>query len=100
VVRVDPHYNPRPSALADRAKTINGYINGYMFPDKSYASSPCSATLNRKLSEDRTNNVADVMPLTTCWFRAMGEGRPGRQRQNRRVVVQILQNKGIAEGLG
>jgi outer membrane protein OmpA-like peptidoglycan-associated protein len=78
VVRLDPQYNPQPLALADRTKAINGY----MIQVKGYASSVGSANLNQKLSEDRANNVADIMqqqghlPLTKVLSQsAMGESR-------------------------
>ena len=105
-VKVDPKYNPQLVALAEKAKTINGY----MIQVKGYASASGSASLNQKLSEDRANNVTNVMlqqgriPLTNMLAPgAMGESRQvsndktaDSEAQNRRVVVRILQNKGIA----
>lgn len=105
-VKVDPKYNSQLTALAEKAKTINGY----MVQVKGYASSVGSVALNQKLSEDRANNVANILqqqghiPLTNMLAPgAMGESRQvgndktaEGQAQNRRVVVRILQNKGIA----
>ncbi len=105
-VSVDPKYNSQLTALATKAKTINGY----MVQVKGYASSVGSVALNQKLSEDRANNVANILmqqghiPLTNMLAPgAMGESRQvgndktaEGQAQNRRVVVRILQNKGIA----
>jgi OOP family OmpA-OmpF porin len=105
-VKVDPKYNPQLMALADKARTVNGY----MIQVKGYASSSGSVALNQKLSEDRANNVTNLMlqqghiPLTRMLAPgAMGESRQvGNDRtaegqaENRRVVVRVLQNKGIA----
>ncbi len=105
-VTVDPKYTPQLVALAEKAKTITAY----MIQVKGYASSVGSATLNQKLSEDRANNVTQILqqqghiPLTNMLAPgAMGESRQvgidktaEGQAENRRVVVRILQNKGIA----
>jgi OOP family OmpA-OmpF porin len=105
-VKVDPQYNSPLLALAEKAKTINGY----MIQVKGYASATGSAALNQKLSEDRANNVTNILmqqghiPLTNMLAPgAMGESRQvGNDKtadsdaENRRVVVRILQNKGIA----
>lgn len=105
-VKVDPKYVPQLTALCEKAKTINGY----MVQVKGYASSVGSVALNQKLSEDRANNVANILlqqghiPMTNMLAPgAMGESRQvgndntaEGQAQNRRVVVRILQNKGIA----
>jgi outer membrane protein OmpA-like peptidoglycan-associated protein len=104
--KVDPKYIPQLTALAEKAK---GY-NGYMIQVKGYASADGSATLNQKLSEDRAGNVTTILiqqghiPLTNMLAPgAMGETRQigndktaEGQAENRRVVVRILQNKGIA----
>jgi OOP family OmpA-OmpF porin len=104
--KVDPQYIPQLTALAQKAQSINGY----MIQVKGYASAVGSATLNQKLSEDRAGNVTDILiqqgrvPLTRMLAPgAMGESRQigndntaEGQAQNRRVVVRILQNKGIA----
>ncbi len=105
-VRVDPKYNPQLIALAEKAKTIKGY----MVQVKGYASASGSASLNQKLSEDRANSVTNILlqqghiPLTNMLAPgAMGESRQvdkdktaDSEAENRRVVVRILQNKGIA----
>ena len=105
-VKVDPKYIPQLTALAQKAQTINGY----MIQVKGYASSVGSVALNQKLSEDRASNVTNILlqqghiPLTNMLAPgAMGESRQvgndktaEGQAENRRVVVRILQNKGIA----
>ena len=105
-IKVDPKYNSQLTALAEKAKTINGY----MIQVKGYASSVGSVALNQKLSEDRANNVANILlqqghiPMTNMLAPgAMGESRQvgsdetaEGQAENRRVVVRVLQNKGIA----
>jgi OmpA-OmpF porin, OOP family len=103
--KVDPKYNPQLVALAEKAKTVNGYV----VQVKGYASSTGSASLNQQLSEERANNVTNILmqqghiPLTNMLAPgAMGESRQvdkgtsDTQAENRRVVVRILQNKGIA----
>ncbi len=103
---VDSKYNPQLVALAEKAKTINGYI----IEVKGYASTPGSVALNQKLSEDRANNVASILlqqahvPLTNMLAPgAMGEIHEAdndkaadTEAESRRVVVRILQNKAIA----
>jgi len=104
-VKVDPKYSPQLVALAEKAKGINGY----MIQVKGYASASGSVALNQKLSEDRANNVTNILlqqghvPLTNMLAPgAMGEshqvdkGTADSEAENRRVVVRILQNKGIA----
>ena len=105
-VKVDPTYNPQLVALAEKAKSINGYV----IQVKGYASASGSVTLNQKLSEDRANNVTTILlqqghvPLTNMLAPgAMGESHQigndktaETEAENRRVVVRILQNKGIA----
>ncbi len=105
-VNVDPKYNAPLLQLAQKAKTIQGY----MIEIKGYASSVGSESLNQKLSEDRADNVANILvqqghiPLTNLLApAAMGESQQvgsdttaEGQAENRRVVVRILQNKGIA----
>jgi outer membrane protein OmpA-like peptidoglycan-associated protein len=105
-VAVDPKYKPQLLQLAEKAKGINGY----MIQVKGFASSVGSVTLNQQLSEDRADNVAEFLQqeghiaLTRMLAPgAMGESRQvgndqtaEGQAQNRRVVVRILQNKGIA----
>lgn len=105
-VALDPQYKPQLMQLADKAKTIDGYV----IQVKGYASSVGSAALNQKLSTERADNVTSFMeeqghiPLTNILAPgAMGTSRqvaPDNtsegQAENRRVVVRILQNKGIA----
>jgi len=111
-VKVDPKYNAPLMALVEKAKTYNGYN----IQVKGYASSTGSVALNQKLSEERANNVTNIVvqqghvPLTNMLAPgAMGESRQvgsdktaEGQAENRRVVVRALLNKGIAgtmEGL-
>jgi len=105
-VVVDPQYKPQLLQLAQKAKTIDGYV----IQVKGYASAVGSAALNQKLSTERANNVTDFLeqkggiPLTNILAPgAMGTSRQiapdttaEGQADNRRVVVRILQNKGIA----
>jgi outer membrane protein OmpA-like peptidoglycan-associated protein len=105
-VKVDPKYPPQLLALAEKAKTINGY----MIEVKGYASSTGNAASNQRLSEDRANNVTNILlqqgktPLTRMLAPgAMGESEqvgnaktPEGEAGNRRVVVRVLQNKAIA----
>jgi OmpA-OmpF porin, OOP family len=105
-VKLDPKYNAPLSALAEKA----GTVNGYMIQVKGYASSSGSVALNQKLSEERANNVANYLlqqghvPLSRMLAPgAMGESRQTEagkandsEAENRRVVVRVLQNKGIA----
>jgi outer membrane protein OmpA-like peptidoglycan-associated protein len=105
-VKVDPKYTAPLIALVQKAMTYNGYT----IQVKGYASSVGSATLNQQLSEDRANNVTNILvqqghvPLTNMLAPgAMGESRQvGNDRtaegqaENRRVVVRALLNKGIA----
>ena len=105
-VRLEPQYKPKLLELAQKARSVNAYI----IQVKGYASSSGSAELNQRLSEDRAKNVLNFLlqdgqiPLTNVLAPgAMGESRQvgddktaEGQAQNRRVVVRILQNKGIA----
>jgi len=105
-VAIDPKYNQQLLDLAAKAKTITAYT----IQVKGYASSVGSAALNQTLSEDRANNVTQFLmqqghiPLTNMLAPgAMGESRQvgsdktaDGQAENRRVVVRVLQNKGIA----
>jgi OmpA-OmpF porin, OOP family len=107
-VNVDPQYVAKLQALAEKAKSIDGY----MVEVKGYASAVGSAALNQKLSEDRAGNVTAILlqqgkvPLTRMLAPgAMGEsdqvgGSTAKtkegQAENRRVVVRVLQNKAIA----
>jgi OmpA-OmpF porin, OOP family len=105
-IKVDPKYVPQLLALAEKAKPINGY----MIEIKGYASSSGSTEVNQQLSEDRADEVTNILvqqghvPLT----RMLAPGAMGETHQvnnndseqaeaaNRRVVVRILQNKAVA----
>lgn len=105
-VNVDPKYVQPLMDLVAKAKTYNGYT----IQVKGYASSVGSAALNQKLSDERANNVTNILvqqghvPLTNMLApAAMGESRQvgndttaEGQAENRRVVVRALLNKGIA----
>src|SRR5271166_1764868 len=105
-VAVEPQYKPQLLDLATKAKTIDAYV----IQVKGYASAVGSAALNQKLSTERADNVTDFLeqqgrvPLTNILAPgAMGTSRQVApdttaegQADNRRVVVRILQNKGIA----
>jgi len=105
-VTIDPQYRTPLLKLAEKAKTIEAYNIQVI----GYASAAGSAALNQKLSEDRADSVANFLvqqshiPLTNLLAPgAMGESRQvgdektaEGQAQNRRVVVRVLQNKGIA----
>jgi OmpA-OmpF porin, OOP family len=105
-VAVDPQYEPQLLKLAQQAKGIDGYV----ILVKGYASKVGSAALNEKLSTERAENVTNFLeqegkiPLTNMLAPgAMGTSKQVAsdstaegQAENRRVVVRILQNKGIA----
>jgi len=105
-VNIEDQYKPQLLQLAQQAKGITGYI----ILVKGYASKVGSAALNQKLSTERAENVTDFLeqqgqiPLTNMLAPgAMGTSRQVApdttsegQAENRRVVVRILQNKGIA----
>jgi len=104
--KVDPKYDPQLVALAQKALQVKGY----MIEIKGFASTSGSAELNQRLSDDRAANVTAIMiskgkvPLTNMLAPgALGEmsqveGKAGADTEaaNRRVVVRVLQNKGIA----
>jgi OmpA-OmpF porin, OOP family len=102
---IAPEYNPQLLQLVQKAKTVDGYV----MQVKGYASSVGSAALNERLSTDRAENVTDFLeqngiPLTNMLAPgAMSTSKQiapdttvEGQAENRRVVVRILQNKGIA----
>ena len=105
-VDVDAKFKPQLLDLATKAKTITAYI----IQVQGYASAVGSAALNQKLSMERANNVLAILeqdgqiPLTNILAPgAMGtsdqvapNSTAESQAENRRVVVKILQNKGIA----
>ena len=104
--KVDPQYVSQITALAQKAATVEGY----MIEVKGYASAVGSAALNQKLSQQRAENVTNILlqqgkvPLTRMLAPgAMGESdqvgsdkTQEGQAENRRVVVRVLQNKAIA----
>ena len=103
---VDPQYQTQLVQLAQKAKGITAYI----IQVQGYASAVGSAALNQKLSSERANSVTAILeqqggiPLTNMLAPgAMGtssqvdsDKTAEGQAENRRVVVRILQNKGIA----
>jgi outer membrane protein OmpA-like peptidoglycan-associated protein len=105
-VTIDPQYKPQLLKLAQQAMGITGYV----ILVKGYASKVGSAALNQKLSTERAENVTNFLeqggkiPLTNMLAPgAMGTSKQVApdstaegQAENRRVVVRILQNKGIA----
>jgi OmpA-OmpF porin, OOP family len=105
-VSIEEQYKPQLLKLAQQAKGITAYI----IQVKGYASKVGSAALNERLSTERAENVTDFLeqqgqvPLTNILAPgAMGTSRQVApdttaegQAENRRVVVRILQNKGIA----
>jgi OmpA-OmpF porin, OOP family len=105
-VKVDPKYEAPLLELATKAKDVEGYV----IEVTGHASSTGSTEVNQKLSEDRANNVTNILrqkanvPLTRILAPgAMGESRQVNndksaegQSENRRVIVRVLQNKAIA----
>ena len=105
-VKVVPKYEMSLLELASKAKDVEGYV----IEVTGYASPTGSAEVNQKLSQDRANNVTNVLlqkanvPLTRILAPgAMGESRQVNndksaeaEAENRRVVVRVLQNKAIA----
>ena len=103
---VDPKYISQITTLAQNA----GKVNGYMIEVKGYASAVGSPQVNQKISQERAQNVANILlqqgkvPLTRMLAPgAMGESEQvgtnktvEGQAENRRVVVRVLQNKAIA----
>jgi outer membrane protein OmpA-like peptidoglycan-associated protein len=105
-VALDPQFKPQLLQLAQQAMKTKGY----MIQVKGYASRVGSRAMNQRLSLERARNVTNFMeqqasiPLTNILSPgAMGTSRQingdvtaEEQAENRRVVVRILQNKGIA----
>ena len=104
--KIDPLYQQSLLKLAQQAKGVTGYL----LLVQGYASKIGSAALNQRLSAERAENVTSFLeqqgqiPLTNMLSPgAMGTSQqvaPDKtaegQAENRRVVVKILQNKGIA----
>jgi outer membrane protein OmpA-like peptidoglycan-associated protein len=93
------------NALAEKAATVEGY----MIEVKGYASALGSAALNQKLSQERAAAVSNILlqqgrvPLSRMLAPgAMGESATKEtataadEAKDRKVVVHVLQNKGIA----
>jgi outer membrane protein OmpA-like peptidoglycan-associated protein len=105
-VTIDNQYKPQLLKLAQQSKGITAYT----IQVKGYASKVGSAALNQRLSTERADNVTSFLeqqgqiPLTNMLAPgAMGTSKQvgsdasaEGQAENRRVVVMILQNKGIA----
>lgn len=105
-VTVDPKFDDALLKLCQKAKTVTGYV----VQVQGYASKVGSAALNQKLSQERATNVTELLeqkggiPLTNILAPgAMGtsdqvasDKTVEGQAENRRVVVRVLQNKGIA----
>jgi outer membrane protein OmpA-like peptidoglycan-associated protein len=105
-VKVDPKDETSLLELAKKAKDVQGYV----IEVTGHASSAGNTEVNQKLSQDRANNVTNILlqkanvPLTRILAPgAMGESRQVNkdksaegQAENRRVVVRVLQNKAIA----
>ena len=103
---IEAKYKPQLLQLAQQAMGIKGYI----LQVQGYASKVGSAALNQRLSSERANNVTEFLeqkaniPLTNMLAPgAMGtsnqvasDATAEGQAEDRRVVVKILQNKGIA----
>jgi OmpA-OmpF porin, OOP family len=106
ITTVDPQYQAQLLQLAQQAKGITAYI----LQVQGYASAVGSAALNQRLSSERAYAVTAILeqqgqiPLTNMLAPgAMGtanqvdsDATAEGQAQNRRVVVRILQNKGIS----
>jgi len=105
-VTINPPYETKLLKSAREAKRIEDYdiqVGGY-------AATIGSVALNQQISEDRADSVATFLvrqgdiPLANLIVPgAMGQNLQvgddkiaERQAQNQRVVVRILQNKGIA----
>jgi outer membrane protein OmpA-like peptidoglycan-associated protein len=105
-ITVDPQYQTQLVQLAQQAKGVTAYI----LQVQGYASAVGSAALNQRLSSERANAVTAVLeqqgqiPLTNMLAPgAMGTSSQVEsdktaegQAENRRVVVRILQNKGVS----
>jgi outer membrane protein OmpA-like peptidoglycan-associated protein len=100
---VEPKYAPLLTALAEKA----GTVEGYMIQVKGFASASGSAALNQRLSEERATGVCNILiqqghvPLSRMLAPgAMGESAATNVGnadlgEDRKVVVRVLQNKGI-----
>jgi OmpA-OmpF porin, OOP family len=105
-ITVDPQYQTQLLQLAQQAKGVTAYI----LQVQGYASAVGSAALNQRLSSERASAVTAILeqqggiPLTNMLAPgAMGtsnqvdsDATAEGQAENRRVVVRILQNKGVS----
>jgi OOP family OmpA-OmpF porin len=103
---IEAKYKPQLLQLAQKAKGITAYI----IQVQGYASKVGSAAMNQRLSAERADHVLELLeqqgniPLTNVLAPgAMGtsaqvapDATVEGQAENRRVVVRVLQNKGIA----
>ena len=103
---VDPKYISQITTLAQNASKVEGY----MIEIKGYASAVGSPQVNQKISQERAQNVANVLLQQgkVSLTRMLAPGAMGEsdqvgtnktvegQAENRRVVVRVLQNKAIA----
>jgi outer membrane protein OmpA-like peptidoglycan-associated protein len=104
--QIEAKYKPELLQLAQKAKGVTAYI----IQVQGYASKVGSAALNQRLSAERADHVLELLeqqgniPLTNVLAPgAMGtsaqvapDATVEGQAENRRVVVRVLQNKGIA----
>jgi outer membrane protein OmpA-like peptidoglycan-associated protein len=104
--KIDPKYASQLTTLSQKAAKVDGY----MIEVKGYASAVGSVAMNQKISQERAQNVTDILlqqgkvPLTRMLAPgAMGESEQVAsdktkegEAENRRVVVRVLQNKAIA----
>jgi len=107
-IAIDAHAQRDLKDICDKALAIKGYMIGVT----GYADSTGDAHANQVLSEKRANAVirhmqksCGIQPYRVLAQSAMGEDKPTTisshptdLAQNRRVVVQVLTNKGL-EGL-
>ena len=105
-ITVDPQYQTQLVQLAQQAKGVTAYI----LQVQGYASAIGSAALNQRLSSERASAVTAILEqqgqisLTNMLAPgAMGtssqvdsDKTAEGQAENRRVVVRILQNKGVS----
>src|SRR5580704_1518235 len=103
---IEAQYKPQLLQLTQQAMGVKGYV----LQVQGYASAVGSAALNQRLSSERAANVTEFLeqqgniPLTNMLAPgAMGtsqqvasDATAEGQAEDRRVVVKILQNKGIA----
>jgi outer membrane protein OmpA-like peptidoglycan-associated protein len=102
---VHASYRESLQRLIDQARDLNGYV----FQVQGYASQVGSDALNERLSAERAQAVARVLvqggvpPTNLAVPAAMGtslqvapNASEKGQAENRRAVVTLMQNKGIA----